>query len=169
MARNCEVCQLPRFIKAGAEERLSRGEPLEQIARDVRVTTFSLAHHRREGHIKNLPMVVSGTPDQYHSDLDYIHHELQNLLADFTAINPKTERPYSPHDAVLCLKEMAKVVEAKAKLAGAYNNPHDPALDPRVQRLMRLLSEFAVKHADIKDEVLLLLDEAQFGKEGTGT
>lgn len=167
MARNCEVCKLPRMLKAGAEGRLAAGEPLEQIARDVRVSVWSLAHHRREGHIKNLPMVVTGTPDQYHQDLDFIHQELMKLLADFTAVNPKTERPYQGHDAVLCLKEMAKVVEAKAKLAGAYNNRPD-ALDPRFQRLKQLFSEFVVKHPEIKEDMLLLLDVAQFGDEGTG-
>lgn len=164
MARNCEVCQLPRMIKAGADDRLARGEPLEQIARDVRVSVFALANHRRQGHTKNLPMVVVGTPDSYHGDLDFIHRELMNLYADFSSDNEKVA---SKRDAMLCLKEAAKVIEAKAKLAGAYNNRPD-ALDPRFQRLKELFSQFVVAHPEVKEDVLLMLDKAQFGDEGTG-
>lgn len=159
------MCALPRMVKAGVDDRLARGENLDQIARDARVTTFSLAHHRREGHTKNLPMVMVGTPDSYHSDLDFVHHELMNLYADFTSDNEKLS---SKRDAMLCLKEMAKVVEAKAKLAGAYNNRPD-ALDPRFQRLKQLFSEFVVAHPDVKDDILIMLDRAQFGDEGTGS
>lgn len=167
MPRNCEVCQLPRLIKAGTDDRLSRGEPLEQIARDVRVSVFSLANHRRQGHTKNLPMVIVGTPDSYHGELDYISKELEGLLADFMAEDPKTGKARAPRDAMLCLTQMAKVVESKAKLAGAYNNRPD-ALDPRFQRLKELFSQFVVAHPEVKEDVLLMLDRAQFGDEGTG-
>lgn len=167
MARNCEVCQLPRMIRGGADDRLAKGEPLEQIARDVRVSVFALANHRRQGHTKNLPMVVVGTPDSYHGDLDLIQHQMEGLLADFMAINPKTGKMYNARDALLCLKEMTRVVEAKAKLAGAYNNRPD-ALDPRFQRLKELFSQFVVSHPEIKEDMLVLLDKAQFGDEGTG-
>jgi len=166
MSRKCEVCQLPKLIKAGVNDRLAKGEPLEQIARDVRLTVFQLANHRREGHIKNLPMVIIGTPDSYHGELDYISKELEGLLADFLAENDKG-KPNSPRDAMLCLREMAKVVEAKAKLAGAYNNRPD-ALDPRFQRLKELFSQFVVEHPDLKEPILLMLDRAQYGDEGSG-
>lgn len=111
-------------------------------------------------------MVIVGTPDSYHGELDFVHKELQNLYAEFMAQAPNG-KPNSPRDALLCLREMAKVVEAKAKLAGAYNNRPD-ALDPRFQRLKELFSQFVVAHPEVKEDVLLMLDRAQFGDEGTG-
>jgi hypothetical protein len=156
MARNCPVCQLPRLIRGGVDDRLARNEPLGQIARDVNLTINQLARHRREGHTKNQAMVVVGTPESYHGDLDQIWEQLNLLLADFTT----SDRETAKRDALTCLKEMTRVVEAKAKLAGAYNQGGD-ARDPRLSRLVQLFSAFAVKHPEVKEELLLLLDEAQ--------
>ncbi len=156
MARNCPVCQLPRLVRGGVDDRLARNEPLGQIARDVGLTINQLAHHRREGHTKNQAVAVIGTPDSYHGDLDFVHQELLNLLADFSS----SEKESGKRDALTCLKEIRNVVEAKAKLAGAYNQGGD-ARDPRLTRLVQLFSAFAVKHPEIKEEMLLLLDDAQ--------
>jgi hypothetical protein len=164
VSRNCPVCGLPRLVRGGVDDRLARNEPLGQIARDVGLTINQLAHHRREGHTKNQAVAVIGTPDSYHGDLDFVHQELLNLLADFESNTcDKCGKMKDPakRDALTCLKEIRNVVEAKAKLAGAYNQGSD-ARDPRLTRLVQLFSAFAVKHPEVKEEMLLLLDEAQF-------
>ena len=147
---------MPRHLRGDVDARLARNEPLGQIARDVGLTINQLAHHRREGHTKNQAVAVIGTPDAYHQNLEFVLEKLRFRLADDEA----DPNPVAKNRQLITLKEMRSTIEAQAKLAGAYNQGGD-ARDPRLSRLVQLFSEFAVKHPEIKEEMLLLLDDAQ--------
>lgn len=156
MPRSCPVCTSPlkKFINA----RLAANEALVSIATFCGLTTNQLAYHRREGHTKNLPAIITvGTPDAYHQDLDDVYVELRALFDHFME---KNKQPM----ALSCLREIRFTIEAKAKLAGAYKGGSDPT-NPMFQRLKQLLSDFAVKNPEIREPLLMLLDEAQHGDD----